>query len=62
MKKCFFSLLVVIGVAFIAPQTVKATTLAETSGYEIEVIYNKQDKTTTVVLYKDGVEIERVTN
>lgn len=32
------------------------------NGYEIEVVYNKTDKTTTVILYKDGVEIGRVTN
>ena len=62
MKRILLSALVVIGVSLIAPQTAKAQSLIGTNGYEIEVIYNKTNKTTTIVLYKDGVEVGRVTN
>lgn len=60
-KRILFSVLVAIGVSLIAPQTAKAQNQID-NGYEIEVVYNKTDKTTTVILYKDGVEIGRVTN
>ncbi len=62
MKRNLLSALVVIGVSLIAPQTAKAQSQIGTNGYEIEVIYNKTNKTTTIVLYKDGVEVGRVTN
>ena len=61
MKRILFSVLVAIGVSLIAPQTAKAQNQID-NGYEIEVVFNKTDKTTTVILYKDGVEIGRVTN
>lgn len=47
-------------VSLIAPQTAKAQGQID-NGYEIEVVYNKIDKTTTVILYKGGVEVGRVT-
>lgn len=62
MKRILLSALVVIGVSLIAPQTAKAQSQIGANGYEIEVIYNKTNKTTTIVLYKDGVEVGRVTN
>lgn len=61
MKRILFSVLVASGVSLIAPQTAKAQNQID-NGYEIEVVYNKTDKTTTVILYKDGVEVGRVTN
>lgn len=57
MKRFLFSMLIAIGASFIAPQLAQAQ--SGTNGYEIEVIYNKTDKTTTIVLYKDGVEVGR---
>ncbi len=61
MKRILLTVLVAIGVSLIAPQTAKAQSQIN-NGYEIEVIYNKTDKTTTIILYKDGVEVGRVTN
>lgn len=62
MKKIIFSILVAVGASFIVPQVTNAKNLATTDGYEIEIIYNKSDKTTTVILYKDGVEVGRETS
>ncbi len=62
MKRFLLSALIVIGVSLIAPQAAKAQSQIGTNGYEFEVIYNKTDKTTTIVLYKDGIEVGRVTN
>lgn len=62
MKKIIFSILVAVGASFIVPQATNAKNLATTDGYEIEIIYNKSDKTTTVILYKDGVEVGRETS
>lgn len=59
MKRILLSVLVAIGVSLIAPQTAKAQGQID-NGYEIEVVYNKIDKTTTVILYKGGVEVGRV--
>ena len=60
MKRFVFSILIAIGASFIAPQLAQAQT--GTNGYEVEVIYNRTDKTTTIVLYKDDVEVGRTTN
>ena len=59
MKKGFFSALAAIAVSFIAPQVSNAQSQSNANDYEVEIIYNKTDKTTTIVLYKDGVEVGR---
>lgn len=60
MKRFVFSMLIAVGVSFFAPQIAKAQSSPQ--GYEIEVVYNRTDKTTTIILYKDGVEVARTTN
>jgi len=60
LKKFLFSLLAAMSLSLVAPSPASATNPSGNDQYEIEIIYDRKTGDTIYILYKNGVEVQRI--